>query len=509
MERLARGLAIASFFAFAACNDAPTAPPTPGVPGITIVSRPTRPDTISTPMSAPLALQLRGTDSLPASRALLWLYPPISDTHFACPVASYPCQRSLVEFSEKDSVLFFGSAYGVRADNRGRVVLNLVNGTGSGTKSLVLEMRDSVSGRVLFRDSVSITVLPGRPALTRMFPRDTTLSVGRQLVVSSYVFDRGGALLTDAPILTTSAGATVSGQSVSVADLVDGWIVSRAPGTIPDSGRLRVVPAGRLAGGTCYQCSQLTMVDTDGQNVRTVSLAAPVTRMEWLPDGSELVVAFGGDNPIGPPPTIVRVSSGGVVTPFTTDTLVRYAARPRVIGSGPGARLYVSGRSQPPIGNLWRMRVDGTGLEAVRNARGEHLGGGIEVHPNGRTMTYYITGPPQFYFEDAVTGAYSLVPLIDVFRVSPLEFFHVQDMRWSADGTAIAFAGTYGIGVMNADASNQRAYPAYSASDVSWTTDGKWLLSSVLGGTFLLDPTTFRRIGLPVSLQAPVWRPTQ
>lgn len=460
-------------------------------------------------MSAPLVLQLRGTDSLPASRALLWLYPPISDRHVACPVASYPCQRSLVEFSEKDSVLFFGSGYGVRADSRGRVVLNLLNGTGSGTKSLVLEMRDSVTGRLLARDSVSITVLPGRPALTRMFPRDTTLSVGRQLAVTSYVFDRGGALLTDTPVLTTSAGATVSGQSVAVTDLVDGWIVSRVPGTIPDSGRLRVVPAGRLAGGTCYQCSQLTMVDTDGQNERRVSLAASVTRMEWLPDGSALVVAIGGDNPLGPPPTIVRVSSDGVVTPFTADTLVRYAAKPRVIGTGPGARVYVSGSSQPPIGFLWRMRVDGTGLEAVRNARGEYRGGGVEVQPNGRTVTYYITGPPQFYLEDAVTGSYSLVPLIDVFKFSSLEFFHVQDMRWSPDGTAIAFAGTYGIGVMNADASNQRAYPAYSASTVSWTPDGKWLLSSTLGGTFLLDPTTFLRVELPVSLQAPVWRPTQ
>lgn len=302
-------------------------------------------------------------------------------------------------------------------------------------------------------------------------PSDTALYVGahfktRGLMVNSYGDQYPSDHLRYAsldPSVSVAGEGTVTGLAYGRARVV----VTRAD--LSDSSWVSVVPVGTLALSKISDQPTVDVVNTDGSGLMSIvsgggfGSGAPA----WLPGNAGLVYQVGG---------------GGVSRLFVTDLaghntlLVPFGQDPRVSRDG----RWVYFRYALNGGEIWRVHVDGTGLEQVTVSPSSTAGDGFpDPSPDGTQLVFMSTrfagGGFQLAVRDLTSGAERSLGS------------EGELPRWAPSGNSIAFwsgnvsSQTGTIFVIGADGTGARqvstAGRTYVPQGLDWSPDGQWLLA--------------------------------
>jgi len=240
-----------------------------------------------------------------------------------------------------------------------------------------------------------------------------------------------------------------------------------------DTGWVSVVPTGTLALSLISDHSTVDIVDADGSGFVSIVSAgqfgggAPA----WLPGNAGLVYQF------------ATPGGAGGMQLFVTDfaghhTLLAPSGRdPRVARDGSWVYFRYPANGG---GEIWRVHVDGSGLERVTVSLSLYVGDGYpDPSPDGTQLAFMSTRFPGGGFQLAVRDLASGVErLLGSEGVLP---------RWAPSGDSIAYwSGDLvldkgAIFVMSADGTGAHQVSAagrvYLRQGLDWSPDGQWLLA--------------------------------
>jgi len=267
------------------------------------------------------------------------------------------------------------------------------------------------------------------------------------------------------PDIAVTGGGTVTGVAYGRATVV----VTR--GGLADTGRVSVVPAGTLALSKSSDTASVDVVNADGSGFTSVVSAgqfgggAPA----WLPGNAGLVYQY------------AILGGGGDTQLFVTDfaghttMLEPFGRNPRVARDGGWVYFQIAANE----GEIWRVHVDGSGLEAVAT---DTLSGGDaqpDPSPDGTQLAFMSTRFPgggfQLAVRDLATGAERLLGT------------EGQLPRWAPSGDSLAYwhgdvsSGMGAIFVIGANGGGARQVSPtgriYRPLGLDWSPDGQWLLA--------------------------------
>lgn len=304
-----------------------------------------------------------------------------------------------------------------------------------------------------------------------LLPPDTALYVGasfkaRGLMVNSYGDQYPSAHLRYAgldPSASVGPDGTVTGVSYGRARVV----AMRAH--MADTGWLSVVPTGTLALSLMSDQSRVDVVNTDGSGFASIVSAgqfgggAPA----WLPGNAGLVYQFAIPGGAGSTQLLVTDLAGN------SRLLVPSGNNPRVARDGSWVYFHNGGE-------IWRVHVDGTGLErAVASGVADPVAD-PDPAPDGTQLVFIRKRFPddgrfQIEVRALASGADRLV-VSDGLRP-----------RWSPSGDRIAYwsgdvfsqagaifvIGAHGTGVRQVTPVGR----TYRPQGLDWSPDGQWLLA--------------------------------
>jgi hypothetical protein len=475
-----------------ACSN--TGPSADG-PGLTIVSGAGATDTIGAELRVPLVVRILDSAGTPLAGHHVILEPRDCLQHYAlCPLYVGAVGDSTWQLYRIDSTDAQGYV-------RARVRLGMRAGEAR------LRITDYETPQVVV---ATYTVAPGRVAGVLPAPRDSALYVDGAYTARAATYDRGGNpragdpltfVRVDGPI-TVSADGTIRGTGIGRARLL------ARTGTISDTAWVSVVPRGELAVALYADNTEVRTVQLDGSGLATVSASGfwDGGRPAWIGAGPSLVFVEGSGGSGG----ILRVSDGGGAShrliPSSTATDEQL---PRV--SRDGAWTYFQSTAAPAsFAEIWRVRLDGTGLERVgAPADPSHTDADPDPSPNGTRFAYATTRPDGTWHvvvRDLATGTDQPVGVPGRLpRWSPTSDRFVY---WN---TTDGYNGT--IHVVQADGSGDRRISAeglaYGAVGLDWSPDGSWAVARGEHGLDLIEVATGQT--LPLGWSAPyawpAWRP--
>jgi hypothetical protein len=364
-------------------------------------------------------------------------------------------------------------------DGRASVVVQL--GTRAGATGLQITCPD-----LGLADTAVFTVLPGNYTQLIVGVRDTVVPRGTSFGIAAYGADRFGNAraqdkVTYAALDTLgtvdSAGRVLAGQGVG-----RGAVVTRIDAT-EDTAHFTVVPPVKLT--ALYEGADgLTRIATltmDGANLRLLRVVPTQAYPSHSPT-DDLIAYQEGINPSEG----IKLVAGTAATRILVDQAVLYAAYYPVFGPD-GSSIYFSGSSTEGSGyGIWKIGVDGKGLIKLASTDFGYSTPGVS--PDGKRIAFSrSTG---LFIRSLATG--------DSVKVGASGWFP----NFSPDGQRVAYvddAGT-GITIANVDgtASNHIATvsPAPEAR-VSWTPDGRWLLTRRSEEPVLVDIASGTLVPLP------------
>lgn len=299
-----------------------------------------------------------------------------------------------------------------------------------------------------------------------LLPPDTALYVGssfkaRGLMVNSYGDQYPSEHLTYAG-LDPSASIGPAGNVIGVSYGRARVVAMRAH--MADTGWVSVVPTGTLALSLISDQSTVDVVNTDGSGFVSIVSAgqfgggAPA----WLPGNAGLVYQFAVPGGAGSTQVFVTDLAGNA------KRLVPSGRDPRVARDG--SWVYFG-----DAGAIWRVHVDGSGLEPVSTG-GDY---DPDPSPDGTQLAFMSTRFPGGGFQLAVRDL-----------ASGAERRLVGDglrPRWSPSGDRIAywsgdvFLEAGAIFVIGADGMGGRQVSSvgrtYRPQGLDWSPDGQWLLA--------------------------------
>jgi Tol biopolymer transport system component len=235
------------------------------------------------------------------------------------------------------------------------------------------------------------------------------------------------------------------------------------------------------------------IVNPGGGNPQPVLPGMQTTTPHWSPDGSELALMTGDDNPCPP-----CASSTIILNPDTGSSRVLSPPDPNLstgcsLWSPDGSHFACSGENDSGSANgMYTIRTtDGGGLTRITNAGGvELIDIPIDYSPDG---TRIVFGRVSSDNHSCTKRSALYVVNIDgsgLHRITPFGFCD-DDGSWSPDGTEIAFASSAGrqssnIYLVHPDGTALRQLPIKvppgdGFADISWSPDGG-KLSFSLGG---------------------------
>ncbi|HEX8209907.1 MAG TPA: hypothetical protein VF584_06935 [Longimicrobium sp.] len=448
----------------AACGDNPTAPKLD--PGLTITAGAGTADSVQATPAQALTVLVVGANGKPAS---------------GTPVTFQSVNLGQVGIP---SMLAGPAAGGVFApvitdttDAEGVAAVRVRFGTVAGSGKLTVSVPS-----LGYQDTARYTVTPGAPARVVMAPRDTFVLMDASVTLRPSITDRLGNVRPDAPTLTASAGVTVSGNTVTTPNFGSHRVRAEFPGLSPDSAAIVALPRGRIAGTTAAYVRTLVMMDLDGGNRTTVSLPAPISRLDWAPDGR--IVAGAGE--ISGKQTLYAVSSTGQVTPLYPDSTTDSRGYP--VFSGDGRYLFFLGR---PAGGfsyssrVWRANADGTNPQPTSIVMEEIWGTAYGPSPDGSRVAY-------------LNSSFNL----SMSQATMLTESRMASWSWSPLGDLVAFNSNSVTGVVKPDGTGQRIFSStftgVGDQNIDWSGDGKYIVFRTSGSKMvILEVATGARAVLP------------
>lgn len=477
--------------AVAACGGGTVGPDNSGQPGVTILLGAGASDTIGAKLLQPLVVQVNDASGRPARGTVV---------RFQSPIVSAPFVP-LVLLNRVGATTPGQSEIAVAADASGKATVSVEFYLTAGEGDV------SVTVPTLGYSALAhYVVRAGQAVALTLAPLDTAITIGSSYGLRPLLRDRIGNRVDDAVTLRTISGpAVLQGGTVqggvlglSTFEARSGPLVATASATVLPPGELMVQRFGISSG----QSPEAVVMNTDGSHSRTVMTGAYWSDMELdASPTAELFVFQGGTyNAV-----LFRSGMTGGVQRLI-QSYVGLNAETTPVFSRDGAWIYFTGRPNHQNGQIWRVRPDGTGAEAI-----------------GPAVTYYDldTQPAPSPDGTRVAFATNRTDFNTLYlRILTLSNGAVFDPgvrgsspRWSPEGQWIAYMDDQTLKVMRPDGSGQRVLAnvggfAYVRQILNWSPDSKWIIVGRAAGLVIVDATTGAMLPIPGSAQlaSPVWR---
>lgn len=364
-------------------------------------------------------------------------------------------------------------------------------------------------------DTLSFTVKPGAPALIRLKPGDTAITVGGSYTQDGLVLDQGGNDLglrpvfsSSDPALTVAATGKVDGTTFGRA----GVSVSYAVGgqLIRETAMVSVVPAGEIALGVAAPGAAATSAigirHTDGTAVKTYPTPQSPFETTWSADG--LRVYYAGESAGGSTQRLyaLTVADGSIET-IVPDADPALNGR-RLVWPAPsrdGAWVYFTVLESGPWSSVWRVHPDGSGVEELVSDApppGDfRIRNSPSPSPDGTRLAYteksYTANDVKIL--DLTSGA-----------ITTITGTGADEVRWSPTGERLATRGGAGLYVVNPDGSGLRqVIPDISTfGGLDWSGDGQWIIVKIQTIPNIVNPDTGLFLPVPLAGGAGLaWNP--
>jgi hypothetical protein len=445
------GLALA----ICACNDSTGPRPSRGEPGLHILAGGGLTDTVVAILPQAILAEVRDTRGYPMPGVVV---------HFdALPVDSaHPF--IFTAYLRRIQDQFFRDAAVDTTDESGRARIQVKFGPSAGPVSVLVHL-DAEAGI----DTVRYTAHPGHAGRVVASVHDTAVFAGRTLVIGTRVTDVYGNVRSgDSVSFTVDSGSVGVGANgaITTTEPTRARVVAHS-GAAVDIVNVSVVPPGAMA--VVYfplnaTAAQLATVNLDGSNLTLLtSLTSTVAAPQWRPDGS--LIVFQDTDPNNGHGHLFTVDLAGHRQRLTSQLPDSVVAEDRPRYAATNDWVYFDGYvNAVTSSNLWRVRPDGTGAEAVPPSLPETAGWQVAPSPDD-TRILYSAGA--VYSLDIASGTSTFV--------GP-----GSSASWSPDGAHIAYLANGTLSIMNADGSGARALSTVHHYDFAfvpnWSSDGEWIV---------------------------------
>lgn len=456
-------------------------------------------DTIGVWLPLPLTVVVHDTKGKPAIQT------PVTFRVLAIPgVSSAPAVVNPTSY-----VYEFGPQTAMKewTDSSGRTAVTVQFGMVAGSFKIAIDGND-----LPVHDTVSYTVLPGRPVRITTSPADSALYVGGSYHVATQVLDRADNVRGDSVYAKLDSATTVA--SVQPNGLITGAAFGRARVrlSLPDSSvvalaRVSVVPRGTLGVSMAGYALDwgIARVNLDGSAFHLL-VSAPnnyTPFLSWSPDGSNIVYNT-GDVFAG---RLMRVDTLGRNAAIQHAGTLSSETWPRY--SYDGKYIYYTAGYYPDSLDTYRINADGSGMPVLvtppRPVSERYWK--ASPSPDGALVAYTVAG-----------SAVSLVSTIDGSNRTLSTPTSAESPRFSPDGTWIAFVDEENrqLHLVHPDGTGFRTLtppgPIVDHWGHDWSPDGEWIvirtdgtadqLSIVRISDGLLIPLPYAR-----DMFEPSWRP--
>jgi len=449
-------LVAAMTYACGGGSDSPTQPEKPAVDRtpIKVVAGAGQSDTIGTTLSQALVVEVRDTSGtlLPGATVR---FTSIDGTGYllVSPIDAQAFGNFVSNVSD--------------AQGRAKTLLKL----GSAATAAKLEIAVPELG---VADTISFTVKPGLPAKFTISPRDTTILPGGSYTLKVQTTDRASNPVSSATPTFAATGVTITSAGVVTAG-TSGLVRARIDVTyqgITDNAGVWVVPTLPMV---INKGQSVVRVNSDGSGASTLASSQDVSLSPSSVAATPKVVFYQGDP--GYSGTIWVVQPNG--TPQRLNpTSTHGEGWPRL--SKDGAWVYFTRDYK----SLWRVKLDGTGLDSLTSFTPARVYIAPTVSPDGGSVA----------IEDG-TG-------VQIFNVTTRTSRTMSTTcgfpAYSPDGTSFACTSGTTISVVKTDGTGLRQVVNMSSygglddlASADWTPDGTALLVTTYGsGAVFVDVTT-------------------
>lgn len=472
-------------------------------PSLLVVLGETASDTIGARLATPLTIVVHDSTGKPAAlSAVTFRVLPIPGAT-GNPTPPAPALLSPTSYTYQ-----FGPQTTMRewTDSSGRTAVTVQLGI------VATRVRIAISDDVLpLEDTVTYTVLPGRPVRIVPAPADSALYVDASYRVSAQVLDRADNLRADTVSFAVDSSAAVArvGTDGTITGIVAGRARVRltlADTSVATQARVSVVPRGTL--GVVISgyapISGIARVDLDGSGYRmlTTGSAGQYSFPSWSPDGSNIVynTADIWNGRLMRVDTLGRASAIVHTGALSSETWPRY--------SYDGQYLYYTAGYYPDSLDTYRIAADGSGTPVMVTPprTGSMRNWKASPSPNDSLLVY----------SEAGFGIATVSLLDGTVREIPTPTA-AEAPRFSPDGAWIAFGEeqTYELHLIRPDGTGFRTltppglHVDYWGHD--WSPDGQWIavrtgaagdeLSIVRVSDGLVIPLPYAR-----DMYEPTWR---
>jgi len=447
-------------------GDSPTKPGSVDRTVIRVVAGADQTDTISTQLAQALVVEIHDTTG-----KLL----PGATVRFTSLTGTGSVLVSSV------SAQSFGSFVSDAADAQGRAKTLVRLGLFAGPAQIEVNVPEL--GAV---DTINFTVKPGAPARFTITPRDTSIPPGGSYTLKAQTMDRFSNPLPGAvPTLSASGvNITPAGLVTATSPLARGVITVSYQGA-SDSAFVAVIPKLPMV---MNRGQSVVVINSDGTGATTLASSFDQSLAPSAVASTSSVVYYQGDPGysgkvwVAQPNQSPRVLLPGVTRPEGWPSL-----------SPDGTWVYFVRDYK----SLWRVRLDGTGLDSLTSFTEARIYAAPTISPDGQSVA----------IEDG-TG----VKIVDVATKATRRLSVTCPYpRYSPDGVYFACQGAGFLAIVKSDGTGYRTvanvlYSFDELSGIDWTPDGKWLLvNTIYPAAMLYEVATgggIKLSGLGVVFQA-------
>lgn len=467
-----------------ACGgDGGVQPVPPAARGIQFVSGMNATDTVDATLAQPLVVEVRDNSGAPVAAGI--------EVRFSTLFDGGPWEGLVAT----DAMMLFDTEALTTTDATGRASARVQLGARARTVRIAVRVPT-----LQLTDTARFTAQPGTASSLALFPRDTSVYVGRAFTVRGGVVDRHFNVRNDPiDIRVEGSSASLSQGRTLTGNAFGQVLIIGSNATRSDTVSASVVPVGTMLAFD-HRIFSLVSVALDGSQVKTYARVVGDgldLRPRMLP-GSDNVIYSGFAKYDSFNNEFVRqlsrVDAAGATSSFLSGAPASLANPKEGAPAASGNWLYFTANNagchtDSPC--LHRAKLDGTGVELLGDVAADSQ--------SSRQPSPSPDGSKVAFVTETDSG-----PLIRVFDVGARSTSTWADAgtrpQWSPSGRYIAYqTPDAAVAVINADGTGKRIVrPASSAliESYSWSPDEAWMLLRGVGGLSVVRVATGEAIPL-------------